>query len=406
MAATSSPDGLQLRSKPKISARLNRKAIFALGGVLVAIVLFVMTNIANPNNPTAGKANTADKPRARIVSAQGAGAEITNAVPDNAPRIVARVPEVPALQTEAARGEPPKLGQPQTQTHAQAQGQAQTQDQELAQALRSETALIKFAGGETPPPGAASTTLPPRKDRDSLDVGEPVANEPDLNRQSQKREFLNRATQAQATPYRIARPLPPLSEFEIKTGSIVPATLITAINSDLPGEIVAQVSQNVFDSATGRHLLIPQGTKLFGQYDSAVAFGQDRLMVTWARLIYPNSNALDLGGMAGVDKQGQSGFGDQVNNHLVRTFGAAALTSLFSAGLQVSQPQPAVGSGVALTTQQVAAASMGQQMGQFGMAIASRYLRVQPTIEIRRGHQFAVMVSKDLVFAGPYDDAP
>lgn len=402
MAATSSPDGLQLRSKPKISARLNRKAIFVLGGVLVAIVLFVMTNIASPNSPTAGKANDPDKPRARIISAQGAGAEITNAVPDNTPRIVARPPEVPALQTEAGRGEPPKLGQPQTQT----QTQAQAQDQELAQALRSETALIKFTGGETPPPAAASSTLPPRRDRDSLDVGAPVDNEPDLNRQSQKREFLNRATQAQATPYRIARPLPPLSEFEIKTGSIVPATLITAINSDLPGEIVAQVSQNVFDSATGRHLLIPQGTKLFGQYDSAVAFGQDRLMVTWARLIYPNSHTLDLGGMAGVDKQGQSGFGDQVNNHLVRTFGAAALTSLFAAGLQVSQPQPAAGSGVALTTQQVAAASLGQQMGQFGMAIASRHLRVQPTIEIRRGHQFAVMVSKDLVFAAPYGDTP
>ncbi|HVZ42789.1 MAG TPA: TrbI/VirB10 family protein [Ramlibacter sp.] len=395
-AATSSPDGLQLRSKPKISARLNRKALFVLGGVLAAVVLFVMTNIAHPNTASGGKAGTADQPRSRIVSADSAAAEITNAVPDNTPRIAARPPEVPPLQPEGGQAAASAPGRP---------NQPPREDQELAQALRSGTALINFVSGTAQPAASAhdaSGERESRKDRDSLDIGEPSPSEPDQNRQSRKRDFLQRAAEARPPPYRIARPRAPLSEFEIKTGSIIPATLITQIDSDLPGEIVAQVSQNVFDSATGRHLLIPQGTKLFGQYDSSIAFGQERLMVTWSRLIYPDASTLDLGGMAGIDGQGQAGFGDRVNNHVVRTFGAAVLTSLFSAALQASQPQPVTGG--TLTSQQVAAAAMGQQMGQFGMAVANRYLRVQPTIEIRRGHRFAVMVSKDLVFSGPYGE--
>jgi type IV secretion system protein VirB10 len=390
-SSPASPDGLQLRAKPQISARLNRKAVFVLCGVLVAIVLFVMTNIANPD---AGKAVASEnKGRPKITSA---ATELTGSVSDNAPRMVAppSQPEVPPLQP---RSEPARPGQP---------GQQQP-DNELAQALRADTALVKFTGGETPPPAAQAAASPspppPRKDRDSLDVGEPPANEPDLNRQAQKRDFLKSSAQPQGAPYRFARPSQPITEFEVKTGSVIPAVLITGINSDLPGQIVAQVSQNVFDTASGKHLLIPQGTKLYGQYDSNVAFGQERLMVTWSRLIYPNAASLDLGGMGGMDKQGQSGFADQVNNHVIRTFGAAILTSLFSAGIQASQPQAAANG--TLTTQQVAAASLGQQMGQFGMAIASRHLRVQPTIEIRRGHQFNVMVSQDLVFNEPYEDA-
>ncbi|TCV69321.1 type IV secretion system protein VirB10 [Neorhizobium sp. S3-V5DH] len=111
------------------------------------------------------------------------------------------------------------------------------------------------------------------------------------------------------------RVMPQQSLYELKRGSVIPVTLISGINSDLPGRITAQVSQNVYDSATGHRLLIPQGTKLFGRYDSKVSFGQSRVLVVWSDIIFPNGSTLQIGGMAGTDAEGYGGFNDRVNNH-------------------------------------------------------------------------------------------
>ena len=107
----------------------------------------------------------------------------------------------------------------------------------------------------------------------------------------------------------------PVARLVVNAGVVIPAALITGINSDLPGEIIAQVTQNVFDSATGKYLLIPQGTKLIGTYGSSIHFGQERVMIAWQRLIYPDGRTLDLGAMPGADMSGMAGFTDQVNNH-------------------------------------------------------------------------------------------
>ncbi|MBI2772564.1 MAG: hypothetical protein HYX47_23285 [Burkholderiales bacterium] len=407
MAATPSPDGLQLRQKPKASARLNRKALFVMGGVLAAIAVFVLMNLASSPKEAAKKVETTKAPR--ILAAENAGQELTRDVPDIAPARPPLLDESPApAVSHAPEGVPP------LQSQAARPAQQAASDPDLQQALRSDTALSHFMGANSAPPApapvaAASMPAAPasaaRKEVAAAppDPNEP-ANEPDLNRQAQKREFLDKGGQPQGPAYKVARPQPPLSRYEIKTGSILPALLITQINSDLPGDIVAQVSQNVYDSVSGRYLLVPQGTKLYGHYDSGVAFGQDRLLVVWSRLIYPNGDTIDLGGMAAVDKAGMAGLADKVNHHYVRTFSAALLTSLFTAGMQLSQPLPAPGSNVAMTTQQVGAGAVGQQMGQLGLEIVKRNLRVQPTIEVRRGSQFSVMVSKDLVFPSPYVD--
>src|SRR5690606_38200477 len=121
---------------------------------------------------------------------------------------------------------------------------------------------------------------------------------------------------------------------ELKRGSVIPASLITGINSDLPGRIIAQVSQNVFDSATGHNLLIPQGAKLFGRYDSNISFGQRRVLVVWTDIVFPDGSTLQIAGMAGADAAGFSGFTDKVNNHYVRTFGSAVLVALIGAGTE------------------------------------------------------------------------
>jgi type IV secretion system protein VirB10 len=163
-----------------------------------------------------------------------------------------------------------------------------------------------------------------------------------------------------------------VSPFELKTGTVIPGVMIGGINSDLPGQIVAQVRENVWDTATGHHLLIPQGARLVGTYDNQVTRGQSRVLVAWTRIIYPDGSSVDLGTMPGADQGGYAGFSDKVNNHYVRVFGDALLMSLFSAGIQLSQPKSNDSMNGGYSSQQIIAASLGQQLGQAGMQITQR----------------------------------
>lgn len=220
---------------------------------------------------------------------------------------------------------------------------------------------------------------------------------PDPNMQSEKRDFLNAAyeTDNELSHQRQS----PRSAYEVVAGTVIPAVMISGLNSDLPGQIVAEVRENVYDTATGGYLIIPQGAKLVGNYDSKVSYGQSRVLTTWHRIVYPDASSVDLGTMPGSDQSGYSGFKDRVDNHYLRIIGSAALLSLFSAGIQLSQPQPTTsssGSTTAYSSQQVVAAALGQQLGELGEEVTRRNLEIQPTLEIRPGYLFNVMVTKDL----------
>ncbi|TPJ81946.1 conjugal transfer protein TrbI [Mesorhizobium sp. B2-5-13] len=194
--------------------------------------------------------------------------------------------------------------------------------------------------------------------------------------------------------------VPQMSPYELKRGSVIPATLVTGINSDLPGRITAQVSQNVYDSATGRYLLIPQGSKLFGRYDSKVAFGQNRVLVIWTDIIFPNGSTLQIGGMAGTDAAGYGGFHDRVDNHLLQTFGSAILVALIGAGTEMMLPQD--GNSTGNNTENSARESFAETFGQISEQTVSKNLDVQPTLEIRPGYQFNVLVDQDMVLPGAF----
>jgi type IV secretion system protein VirB10 len=198
---------------------------------------------------------------------------------------------------------------------------------------------------------------------------------------------------------------PPTSRYEVKAGTIIPAVLLTGVNSDLPGQLIAQVRENVFNTESGQFLLVPQGARLIGLYDHQVAYGQERVLVTWKRVIFPNGASLSLkDGMPGTDGAGAAGFHDQVNHHLVRVFGTALLLSVFSAGVQLSQI-PNFGQGfTGPTAGNVLGAAVGQELGQTATETIRRGMSIAPTIEIRPGYAFNVMVTQDLVFPGPYDD--
>jgi type IV secretion system protein VirB10 len=187
----------------------------------------------------------------------------------------------------------------------------------------------------------------------------------------------------------------PISPYEIKAGTVIPAIMVGGISSDLPGQIIGQVRENVYDTATGRHVLIPQGAKLVGTYDNSVTTGQQRVLVAWTRIIYPDASSVDLGKMPGTDQGGLAGLKDRVNTHFWKAFGNALLLSVFSAGVQISQGG-GNNSGNGLNAQQSIAAGLGQQLGQLGQELARRNARIQPTLEIRPGYQFTVMVTKDV----------
>lgn len=194
----------------------------------------------------------------------------------------------------------------------------------------------------------------------------------------------------------------PSTAYELKAGFVLPSILLSGINSDLPGIIIAQVAQNVYDTATGRYLLIPQGSRLIGQYDSKVDYGQSRILVAWQRIILPDGKALDIGAMAGADVGGQAGLTDQVNNHYLRTFSSAVMMSAIMAGVALTQPEQS--SDKPLSPVDSLIKSLGQQLGSVALNLLSKNLNTSPTLEIRPGYRFNVMVTKDIVFNQPYTE--
>lgn len=216
--------------------------------------------------------------------------------------------------------------------------------------------------------------------------------------QGSKLEFMKNAPSSGEKFYVTSRLEKPLSPYEVKTGSVIPCTLITGINSDLPGDITCQVRQNVYDSVTGNHLLVPQGARAIGEYDSQIVFGQRRVLVVWHRLIMPNGMSLDLEGMPGVDMSGYSGYADKVNNHWMRLAGAVVLSSVFAAA-----PVAVAGNddNFQRTVQSEIARNVGVKTKDAGDQIVERELTVQPTITIEPGFAINIFVKKDLVLA-PY----
>jgi type IV secretory pathway VirB10-like protein len=204
---------------------------------------------------------------------------------------------------------------------------------------------------------------------------------------------------------------PPASPYTVVTGSIIPAVMITGLNSDLPGPVLAQVSEPVYDTATGQRLLIPQGSRLVGMSQGVGMYGQDRVAIAWSQLIFPDTSRLMLPMMPGSDESGMSGLTQDVNHHYAQTLGTAAAISLIGAAQTVGQMAvfggSTYGSGYsepnqwALATQS-AGSGVAAQMGGAGQQLIQKNMNRPNTITVQPGFAFNVMVTTDLVFPGPY----
>jgi type IV secretion system protein VirB10 len=227
--------------------------------------------------------------------------------------------------------------------------------------------------------------------------------EADPNGQARKIAFL-RGDGGSATPqgYSANFPVPRQFAYELKAGTILPGMLITGINSDLPGSVMAQVSENVWDTATGKYVLVPKGTRILGVYDSQVSFGQRRILLVWNRLVFPNGTTLDIAGSPGVDQAGYSGLSGRVNEHWRTRIGTALWASMFVAGAEVVYDRDSQGNSENRSPRDIAAESAAGSVLDMGAKLVSKASDLQPTITVRPGKRLGIFVQQDIVFPSPY----
>ena len=266
------------------------------------------------------------------------------------------------------------------------------EEQRRLQEIESARTARLFSSTETRPssPQAATAAPVPQPDLASLGLA-PQPSTPSA--QDRQLAFLNQAPDKRTvSPDRVAAPA---SANVLQAGAVIPAALITGIRSDLPGQITAQVTENIYDSPTGRILLVPQGTRVVGQYDNGVGFGQRRVLLVWSRLIFPNGRSIVLERQPGADAEGYAGLEDGVDYHWGELFKAAALSTILSVGAEAGTSQNE--NNLVQALRQGASNSVSQT----GQQIVSRQLNIAPTLTIRPGFPVRVIVTRDLVLE-PY----
>ncbi|MGC2782239.1 MAG: TrbI/VirB10 family protein [Roseiarcus sp.] len=264
------------------------------------------------------------------------------------------------------------------------------EEQRIAQEQEAARVSHLFATTNVALTGAASSPLPAAA---QPTVAATNGGTTDLTSQDHKLAFLNGHVDRRTTsPDRVQ---PPASPNFLQAGAVIPASLITGLRSDLPGPVTAQVTEDVYDSPTGKTLLIPQGARLIGQYDAQVSFGQSRALLIWNRLIMPNGKSIVLQRQPGADSEGYAGLEDEVDNHWGMLFQAAILSTLLSVGSETGT------SNNENALVQAIRQGASQSFSQTGEQLVGRSLNVQPTITIRPGFPVRVMVTHDLVLE-PY----
>jgi type IV secretion system protein VirB10 len=372
--------------------RLNRQTVLIVGvGLVAALALGLTQGLRSLGSTTTSDVREAE--RHVVYQPQGANALPTYSyadLPQTAASPVA--PEPP----EVADPPKPVVTEPSATPVISALGfdrRAQEEEEALrsplfpagALALRSQVQAAAQQRSQLSPRDQFATSL--SSPQDLFPGNQPSAaeqREAFLNRQPDQRIYLQNGLQR------------PFSDYEVKAGTIIPAALITGLNSDLPGEIIGQVTEHVYDTATGQHLLIPQGARIFGRYNSQVGYAQDRVQVVWDRLIMPNGNSVQLEAMVGTDKAGFAGLTDQVDHHLGRLFGAVILSSIISSGANLATD----GGGDNGFTDSLGNAA-AQQAVTIGSKLVDRQLDVQPTITVRPGFKLNILVNKDMILE-PY----
>uniref|UniRef100_E6PRZ4 Conjugation TrbI family protein n=1 Tax=mine drainage metagenome TaxID=410659 RepID=E6PRZ4_9ZZZZ len=397
------PDTLALRASPRPVTRLNRRMLSVLAGTLGAIVLgatlWSLQSHRRERNPATELYNVD-----RVSHTENL---------DQLPKDYSKVPVIAKPVPVLGEPLPGDLGPAivRAQRNANTGGHttpAQTgriaQPGDAEEAARSAVFFRSSGAAKAAPSPTASTAMPEQVSGNqpfnpmasasaSTQTADPTAAQ---NRQDQKQAFVaNGGDTATRNPASLQLPASP---YQVMAGTIIPAALVTGINSDLPGQVIANVTEAIYDTATRRFLLIPQGSRLIGRYDSQVAFGQRRVLLVWTRLILPDTSSISLDRLPGIDPAGYAGLEDGVDWHWDRILAGAALSTLLGVGAELAAPDRSGSDGkVIIATRQ----SAQDTVNQVGQEITKRNVSIQPTLTIRPGFSMRVMVNKDLILR-PY----
>ncbi len=406
------PERLALRAKPQAVTRLNKKALMiAAGGAALLIFGSMSVALKPPRAMGDGERNelynvdtkpTAEGLDALPKSYADVNPQLGAPLPGDLGAALLKAEEAVALSGSegnltgydyAALSPTPFRNSPE----ADAAREAALRQAQIAVEAREAGVFFSLAsrgGGAISPASAQAPSLP-------FDFG--LAQHPtpfgaerdqDPGRQIRKLEFLEEGSASSTdNPYAIEDPITP---FEVIAGTVIPASLITGVNSDLPGTVIAQVTQNVYDTVTGQYVLVPQGARLIGRYDSVIAFGQSRALLVWSRIIYPDGASIMIDNMPASDVAGYAGLTDKVDFHTFRLLKGIVLSTLLGVGTELSFDDTESDIVEALRE------SAQNSASQAGQRIVQRNLDIQPTIKIRPGWPLRIIVHKDLVLR-PYD---
>jgi len=406
-AEKQNPETLELRAKPRPVTRLNKKALMVVAGGAALIIFGAMSVALKPPRASGGAQrkelyNVDTKPTAEGLEA------LPKSYADVIPKLGLPLPGdlggamLRAEQAVATSGETSYLDRAdyaslsatpfRNSPEADAAREAALREAQIASDAREAGvffALAKSGGSNPASLTEAISNLPFDTGLGPQKTSFGAEREDDPNRQIRKLEFLKEGEgTATDNPYRLEDPITP---FEVMAGTVIPASLITGVNSDLPGTVIAQVTQNVYDSVTGHYVLIPQGAKLIGRYDSVIAFGQARALLVWSRIIYPDGASIIIDNMPASDVAGYAGLADKVDFHTFRLLKGVVLSTLLGVGTELSFDNAE--SDIVQALRESAQTSANQA----GQKIVQRNLDIQPTIIIRPGWPLRVIVHKDLV---------
>ncbi|MCY1290200.1 Bacterial conjugation TrbI-like protein [compost metagenome] len=398
------PESLELRTQPRPVTRLDPRMLAVIAGGLAAAVLGAMLWSLQPRQHHEGAAQ-----RELYNVDQVARSEGLDQLPSDYSQLPRPKPPVPELGPPL----PGDLGGPILKAGRQGQGyphtnptepdrQARLKEEEqamlssvffrltaqkaptTAMAKRQALSGSRVTGFDTNMAGAASLSMP---------APDSFTNQ---NHQDQKEAFLSKAGSAETHSSGFLQT--PDSPYQIMAGSVIAAALVTGIRSDLPGDVIATVTEPVFDSATGQHVLIPQGSRLLGRYNSQVSYGQRRVQVVWQRVILPDTSSFQLDNLVGSDPAGYAGLEDQVDWHWDRIVAGAAMTTLLGIGAELAAPENrSDGDRIIIAGRD----GLQDTVNQVGQEITRRNLDIQPTLTERPGLPLRVIVNRDLVLR-PY----
>jgi type IV secretion system protein VirB10 len=388
-----SPDTLMLRATPRRIVRFKRGVMiggaaagsFAIAGVAWLALGSHSLHILKPADEQAvsGRRTPADAV-ANLPGDYSKAPPLGPPLPGDLGRPILDRQRQLAMQA----GEPiPSVGKTAEEQAAEAERQRLTAQ---AHQAREAGVMIQAAGRA----GAPTSTAPdPAVPADPVngDANGRLGLDPDRDQNNQQRKLDFVGQNASGGIYNAHRLETPASPYQVMAGSVIAASLITGLNSDLPGMVVAQVTENVFDTVTGRTLLIPQGSRLIGSYDSVVAFGQSRALLVWQRIILPDGYSIQIDNWQATDAAGYAGLADKVDFHTWRLLKGVALSTLLGVGTELS-----IGGDSDLV--RAIRQSTQQSASQAGQQIVTKQLEVQPTIRVRPGWPLRVIVHKDLIF--------